>query len=312
MKILELAEEYTDTTLFNVHTQKHVLIVTELFVSRSGAKYLNEITLNSLVRFKKKTLALAKPVTFNGYIKYLRLIGKYAVEKGYLSENPFYWIQTAPLGEIPKKILSSTEIQKTINYLEDPENTEGGWFWSILVKCLYYTGMRRRQIVNLKLSDLDFDGETIRLSYSGSKTLKEWCIPMHNSLKENLIVLIEQTEAVRKKKLRQNDYIFRAFDLFPRFKADEQGRMAPEAITGYFKRLNLKHNLRIGSHRFRHTLATQLCNPCDNTPPDLFAVQQLLGHNNINTTRGYVQTELHRLKTMVGTIKVLESEDTGN
>lgn len=308
MKILELAEEYAGINLFNPYSQKRAISVAALFVARSGVDTISSITLLSLARFKMETLAVAKPVTYNGYIKYLRLIGNYAVAKEYLQENPFHWIQTAPIGEIPKKILTHAEIETTLDNLENPELTDNGWFWSILVQCLYYTGMRRRQIVNLRRRDLNFEDSTICLTYSGSKTMKEWSIPMHESLKVSLQLLIHETEIIRGKKIKPDDFVFRAFDLFPRFKADKQGRMTPESITGYFKRLSLKNHFRIGAHRFRHTLATALCNPRDEGTPDLFAVQQLLGHNNISTTRGYVQTEMHRLGRAVSGIKPIGSK----
>ena len=70
--------------------------------------------------------------------------------------------------------------------------------------------------------------------------------------------------------------------------------MPSVAITDFFRRVNKQTQLSVSAHKFRHTLATKLCNP-DIGEPDLFVVQQLLGHTMIQTTRLYVKTSLGRM-----------------
>lgn len=296
MMFLELAEEYTGMRLVNSYTQRQVLTIAKLFMKRSEVSKLSDINRLALMRFKNESLKEIQPVTYNGYLKYLRLIASYGVETGHLSTNPFEELRLIPVGTIPPKTIELDDIG-ALDYalMLEEELYQTGWFWAGVLRCLYYTGMRRRQLVNLRLDDLDFNKETIRLSYQGSKTRREWTVPMHTELKETLMRLIRKTELRRGKKLARRDYLFRAFELFPRFKKDAQGRMPPESITNYFKYLSKKSNIRVGAHRFRHTFATTLCNPEDDTPPDVFAVQQLLGHTDLKTTRIYVQPRVHHL-----------------
>lgn len=300
MMFLDLAEEYAGMRLVNSYTQKQVLTIAKLFTKRSTVIRTGDINRLALMRFKNESLKVIQPVTYNGYLKYLRLIAGYGMEVGYLNTNPFEELKLIPVGTIPPKTIELEDIG-ALDYalMLEEELYQTGWFWAAVLRCLYYTGMRRRQLVNLRVDDLDFNKETIRLAYQGSKTRREWTVPMHKELKETLERLIRKTELRRGKKLSRRDYLFRAFDLFPRFKKDDYGRMPPEAITNYFKRLSKKFDIRVGAHRFRHTFATTLCNPEDDTPPDVFAVQQLLGHTDLKTTRMYVQPRVHHLGRVV-------------
>lgn len=294
MLFSELAKEYAAVCLFNKYTYQRTICVARIFIRRSGATKLSDINLKALTRFKGATLLDAKPITFNGHLKYLRLIGEYGVRQGYMESNPFKLLPLAPIGMLPKKTIEIERIAELNQDLRaETAKHQQGWFWSAVIETFYFTGMRRRQLVCLKIKDLDFNRELIRLTYEGSKTYRAWEIPMHPKLKTTLKNLIIKTEKILKRKLQPNDCVFRAPDLFPRYVADDQttGQMKPESITGFFKRLSRKKQIAVGAHRFRHTVATELCNPM-NTNPDLFAVQELLGHANINTTRGYVNTNV--------------------
>ena len=86
--------------------------------------------------------------------------------------------------------------------------------------------------------------------------------------------------------------------------------MTPESVTCFFKPFSKSKEICVGTHRLRHTLATVLCNPVDETSPDLFAVQALLGHKNISTARGYVHTRLSRLTRVIhGLEDIQETQD---
>ncbi len=307
MMFLDLATEFVGMRLSNPRTQKHVMQVARTFVERSAVSNIQDINRLALMRYKAECLNVNRPATFNANVKYLRMIARYGVEVGYLSENPFNELKRVPVGEIPHKTLDLEEIARLDSHLsrqDSPEQT--GWFWTSVIRTFYYTGMRRRQLINLTLGDLDFESSIIRLSYQGSKTKREWFIPMHPELRTTLQELIKRTEDGRGRRLQRHDYVFRPFDLFPRYTADKQGRMKPETITGYFKRLRAKTDIVVGAHRFRHTLATELCNPEGDSEPDLFAVQQLLGHSDLKTTRLYARTKLSRLHHVVSRIAPLD------
>lgn len=80
--------------------------------------------------------------------------------------------------------------------------------------------------------------------------------------------------------------------------------MPAASVTGFFKRVNKRTKLGVSAHKFRHTLATKICNPTDGEA-DIFSAQQILGHTMIQTTRSYVKTS-HTNEIGAIKIKLLE------
>lgn len=296
MKWLDVANEFAKLDLFNAYSQDTAIGIANIFSRRAEIIDIEQITLDSLALFKSRTLALAKPVTYNGYLRYLRLIGDYALSRQLITKNLFRDVKLAPVGAHPPKIMSRHNVAaidahlRAHSHLYDPH-----WFWLSAIYCLYYTGMRRRQLVNLKMSDVDFEIKTILLRREGSKTLREWKIPLHDELANYLKALITSTESVTGKNLKDDDFLFQICRLNKRYKDDGKGKMRAESVTGFFKRLSRNTGLKVGAHRFRHTLATALCNPEDETAPDIFVAQAILGHTSLQTTRNYVTTSMQRM-----------------
>lgn len=296
MKLIDVAKEFAELNIFNDHTESTLISRAKVFSSRTGVEKINEITPLTIALFKKKTLQIGKPITYNGYLRYLRIIGDYAVSQDFIEKNLFREVKLAPIGTHPSKVMSESEIfQIHQHILANQEAHKPYWFWLTVIYCFYYTGMRRRQLVNLKLSDIDFDKNTILLSYLGSKTRREWTIPMHDELSDFLVKFIKRTEVFINRKLHRDELVFDVTRFYERYARNRDGGMKAEAITGFFKRLTRSTGISVGAHRFRHTFATALCNPADNSTPDIFAAQTILGHTNLQTTRGYVQTSISRM-----------------
>lgn len=298
MKLIDIAQEFADLNIFNDHTHATVLGKVRVFCKRTGVVNIEDLNLTVLAGFKKQQLSNALPVTYNGYIRYLRIVLDYAVNCGYASRNIFRDIKLAPEGVTPPKTMGSDTIKAICDHIASRNNDSNlNEFWLSVVHCLYYTGMRRRQLVSLRLSAIDFEAKTILLSYEGSKTKRSWSIPLHEDLAIRLEQFIHFSERAIKRRLEPNDFLFVAARFNPRFVTMKNGSMRADAITGFFKRLSKTMGESVGAHRFRHTFATGLCNPEDDSPPDIFAVQAMLGHTNVQTTRGYVQTSVKRMES---------------
>ena len=304
MKLIDIAKEFSDLNIFNTYTQDKVLNVAKIFVERSEVEDFDKISLKAIAQFKERTLKLAKPVTYNAYLRYLRIIADYAYSQNLITKNYFREVKLAPIGVVPHKTIESKTLKLAVEHLKSHGNLyDPHWFWLATIHCLYYTGMRRRQLVNLQLSDINFHEKTILLRYQSSKTLREWSIPLHDKLSFYIIELIEKSERVIGRTLKKDDYLFQVCRLNVRYKPDKLGRMKGESITGFFKKLSRNTDSRIGAHRLRHTLATELCNPTnDDSPPDLFTVQHILGHTSLQTTRGYVKTSMNRMSAALNRV----------
>lgn len=297
MKLVDIAAEFADLNIFNSSTRKTLLEKVSVFCRRSNVHYVADLSLASISHFKQQTLSLAQPITYNGYIRYMRLVLDHAVNMKYTDNNPFRSIRLAPVGEVSHKVLELDTLDEVCDFLVRNANRyKPAWFWITVIYTLYNTGMRRRQLVSLKLKDIDFNKRLIRLSYEGSKTRRSWSIPIDADLCSHLQELVLRSEMVMGRRMLQSDYLFVVSRFYSRYKTNSDGGTPPEAITGFFKRLSRGFGGRIGAHRFRHTLATELCNPGDDSPPDIFSVQSILGHTSIQTTRRYVQTNTNQMR----------------
>lgn len=300
MKLMDLAMEYADLNIFNSHTRAALLTRVKVFTERSQVTRLSKVDLGSIARFKTLTLEKSMAVTYNGYIRYLRMLFDYAVERKLIKRNVFRDIKLAPEGVPPPKTMDRQTIKLMCSHIRThADSFHPDFFWLTVVATFFYTGMRRRQLVNLRVGDILFDEKVIILSYEGSKTKRSWSIPLHDELGPRLRDLIVSSQAAIGRKLFPTDYLFVVSRFHKRYVNTAKGGMKAESITGFFKRLGHSMGSQVGAHRFRHTFASDLCNPEDDSSPDIFAVQAMLGHTNIQTTRSYVRTSIARMESTI-------------
>lgn len=144
-----------------------------------------------------------------------------------------------------------------------------------MIEILYATGMRISELVNLKLTDIDFNRSVLKVFGKGSK---ERLVPYGEKAAEALRIYLED-----RKKLDSKDV----------FLSNRGTRMTRGAfwqrIKIYIKRENLKSS--ISPHTLRHAFATHLLN----RGADLRSVQILLGHSDLSTTQIYTHIAKKRL-----------------
>jgi integrase len=305
MKLMDLAVEYANLNIFNSHTRAALLTRVKVFSERSDVVKVSDVNFDSIARFKTLTLETSVAVTYNSYIRYLRILFDYALERKLVKNNWFREIRVAPEGVPPVKTMDKKTIALICSHIRThPDSFHPDFFWLTVVATFFYTGMRRRQLVSLRVGDILFDEKTIILSYEGSKTKRSWSIPLNDDLSARLRDLIVSSQVAIGRKLFSSDRLFVVSRFNKRYVPTAQGGMKAECITGFFKRLSQSMGSSVGAHRFRHTFASELCNPEDDSSPDIFAVQSMLGHTSIQTTRGYVRTSITRMES---TIKRLSS-----
>ena len=144
-----------------------------------------------------------------------------------------------------------------------------------MIEILYATGMRISELVNLKLTDIDFNRSVLKVFGKGSK---ERLVPYGEKAAEALRIYLED-----RKKLNSKDV----------FLSNRGTRITRGAfwqrIKVYIKRENLKSS--ISPHTLRHAFATHLLN----RGADLRSVQILLGHSDLSTTQIYTHIAKKRL-----------------
>lgn len=305
MRMQDLAEEYIALNVVNIYTADKVSYVARLFDKRSGIKDINGIGVPELAKYKAETLKKVRPVTYNGYLGYLRIMGAYGVDQGYFSENWFRKLKMAPKERGQLKVIPEDDLLKAVAFCQQNiDRFNPSWFWVVVIRFLYFTGVRRRQLVHLRVGDISLSKRKILLRSEGSKTHREWEIPIAESLVCDLDMLMAKSAVALGRSLCSDDPVFNVCWFNSRYEPNKifSDLMRPEQITQFFRRLSKGSGVRIGTHRFRHTFATKLCSPKAGHKLDLFAVQSLLGHSSLNTTRQYVQTEFGSMEDLVNNL----------
>lgn len=196
----------------------------------------------------------------------------YLVFEDYRSDNPMDLIETPKIGRKLPDTLSVEEINGLISAI-DLSKPEGERNRAIL-ETLYGCGLRVSELVNLRLSDLYFDEDFIKVTGKGNK---QRFVPISNINQKYINIYRNEVRLHLPIQKEHEDFVF----------LNRRGKQLTRAmIFTIIKRLaehiGLKKN--ISPHTFRHSFATHLLE----NGADLRAIQQMLGHESITTTEVYM------------------------
>lgn len=218
--------------------------------------------------------------TINRKISSLRSFYKYLMR----SEQ----IEKSPLDEHrPLKVQKNVQVpfsQKEMHQVLDPNlypDSPLGTLQRVLITTLYYTGMRRTELIHLLDRDVSLDNRTIKVV---GKRNKERLIPVLQSLQKQLLdYRITRADAVD----THGRYFFRSI---AGKKLSEH--FVYETVNTYLNKVSSK--AKKSPHMLRHSFATHLL---DNGA-DLNAVKELLGHDSIAATQHYTHSSMCEIKAV--------------
>jgi len=218
--------------------------------------------------------------TINRKISSLRSYYKYLIR----SEQ----IEKSPLDEHrPLKVQKNVQVpfsQKEMHQVLDPNlypDSPLGTLQRVLITTLYYTGMRRTELIHLLDRDVSLDNRTIKVV---GKRNKERLIPVLQSLQKHLLdYRITRADAVD----THGRYFFRSI---AGKKLSEH--FVYETVNTYLNKVSSK--AKKSPHMLRHSFATHLL---DNGA-DLNAVKELLGHDSIAATQHYTHSSMCEIKAV--------------
>ena len=205
----------------------------------------------------------------------LKSFFNYLMFEDYRSDNPMDLIDSPKIGRKLPDTLSESEINDLIHGI-DLSKPEGERNRAIL-ETLYGCGLRVSELINLRLSDLYFNEDFIKVTGKGNK---ERFVPISTINKK--YITIYRTE------VRVHQAIQKGFEdiLF----LNRRGRQLTRAmIFTIVKRLaeTIGMEKTISPHTFRHSFASHLLE----NGADLRAIQQMLGHESITTTEVYMHID---------------------
>lgn len=220
-----------------------------------------------------------KPRSVNRKITALKAFYHFNVGTGKLMANPMLKV-VAP--KAPKQLPEYVEAAKLDLLLDQVEFEEGfnGVLSKLVLELLYGTGMRRAELLGLRLADWEPNSQQIRVT---GKRNKQRIIPLFPSLAARLEAYLQlrlSLNAASDKLLLREDG------------SEIYAEWVYRLVRKYLGLVSTKK--KRSPHVLRHSFATEMLN----NGADLNAIKEVLGHANLSATQVYTHNSLEKLKSV--------------
>ena len=215
--------------------------------------------------------------SINRKISSLKSFFKFLQKTKQVAINPLAKHQALKTSKQVQVPFSEKEIKDVLSLkdnLEDFESVRN----KLIVELFYSTGIRRSELIHIKIDTLDFNNETVKVL---GKRNKERYIPLIKTVQVSLKNYLKFRNEIK----TEQPYLF----------ITKKGKIIYDTlvyriINNYFSTVSSK--VKKSPHVIRHSFATHLLNE----GADLNAVKELLGHSSLASTQVYTQSSLGKLK----------------
>ena len=186
----------------------------------------------------------------------------------------------------PKKLqipFSEKELDLVLNQIRYTDDFDG-LRDRLIVDLFYTTGIRRDELINLQLRNVDVSNGTIKVL---GKRNKERIIPILPVVESQIKKYVQERAAIQS--ITDVEYFFL---LSKGVKLNNS--FVYRLINYYFS--NVSEKVKKSPHILRHTFATHLLN----NGADINSVKELLGHSSLASTQVYTHSSLAELKKVYG------------
>lgn len=203
------------------------------------------------------------------YLTVINSMYNYLLEENIIKKNPCDTIKLPKLEKKLPEYLTIEEVDKLLNINPtkpiDYRNVA-------MLETIYASGLRVSELVNLKISNIDFDECIIRIYGKGSK---ERIVPINDASKN----------ALQKYLNNYRDYLLKGKDSEYVFINNLGTKITRQGFFKILKKICDENGIQkhVSPHTLRHSFATHLLN----NGADLRVIQELLGHSNLTTTQIY-------------------------
>jgi site-specific recombinase XerD len=221
--------------------------------------------------------------TINGYMRGLRAFWSWLKSEDFIQINPF---DSVKIPKAPHKVIPTfTEEQLIDLFASIDVATAAGYRNYTIILMLLDTGIRCSELNSLKLTDVNLESRSIKVWGKGAK---ERVVPIGAKLQKALWKYLNHYRP--EPATPRYDNVFLTSDGHPLTK----DRL--EAIIEYYGKKAGITGVRVSPHTFRHTMAITFLR----NGGDVFSLQRILGHSQLDVVRMYVNlaqsdiSEAHR------------------
>ena len=216
-------------------------------------------------------------------ISSIKAFFKFLLEDDYRTDNPATLLEGPKLGLYLPDTLSEEDINRIITCIDN--STDIGKRNKCILEVLYSCGLRVSELIDLKISNINFKESYIMVEGKGEKTR---LVPLANTTAEFIRSYIHTVRNKTKINKKYEDTLF----------LNSRGtNMSRVIVFIIIKELTQKAGISksISPHTFRHSFATHLLQ----NGADLRFIQEMLGHSSITTTQVYTHLKTEELRDVI-------------
>ncbi len=204
-----------------------------------------------------------KPKTLHRMVSTLSSFYRYLYAQGVVVANPMIGVERPRIKNQELKYLKHSQVIRLINSIESERD-------QLIVRLIYATGVRVSELCSIRIEDIDFEEQTIRVKGKGDKI-------------RTVFVDEETLEKI-------GGFIGNTIE-GPLFVGQQGHPLSPRTVQHLFRQYA---PAGITPHKIRHSYASELYRRSKN----LRVVQENLGHSSIKTTEIYLHTDLDERRSV--------------
>jgi integrase/recombinase XerC len=218
-------------------------------------------------------------VSVNRKVASLKAFYKFLLKTKQIEASPLLKHKALKAPKMLQIPFSEKEVADALTQMQNPIGFEGIRN-KLVVDLFYSTGMRRTELIHLKLMNVNLSSCTIKVL---GKRNKERILPV-------LPIIAEQFSLYMKERLCLESIVDNEFFFLTKKGLKLNDTFVYRLINSYFSAVSEK--VKKSPHILRHSFATHLLN----NGADLNSVKELLGHSSLASTQIYTHNSLSELK----------------
>ena len=215
------------------------------------------------------------PRSVNRKISTLKTYFKFLIREGVIYESPMLKVVAPKSRKRLPLFIEEDQIESLLNEVEFDDGFIGERD-KLIIELFYVTGVRLSELINIKISDISFDNNLVKVL---GKRNKERLIPLSEKTIRDLQSFIEKYKA--------HNYLFTNFE-----GKKVYTKLVYRVVNKYIGKISSVN--KKSPHILRHTFATHMLN----NGADINAIKELLGHANLSATQVYTHNTIEKLKSV--------------
>ena len=205
--------------------------------------------------------------SINTLLRNIKVFLSWTYENGYTDEISVRYLKVK---QEPKEIYSDDDIKTLLRKPKISECSYTEYRTYVIINVLISTGIRRSSLLNIKLEDIQWNKQLIKLSHTKNKQVH------YVSMNNHLVKILKEWLKYR---VGDNDSYL--------FTTQTGDKLKAITITSSISTYNRSRGVHTTSvHSFRHYYAMKLVS----SGVDIYTVSKLLGHSNISITQNYLKS----------------------